>query len=818
MLSRSRVLVGICGGALVAGLVTVSLPAEAATFVPTYFPAGVGLDSNAYALQFAGANREGTAAAIALDAALGGDQGGGYPFSTPTTTQPKTDFTKLYGPGKCPTTAVLVADDTPADALAAAALRSYAALPVVDAAGKNVTFNTTTTSLLLTESGREGATGLDATTSAAIAKILSKCSSIPYGIVLGGTAAIPDSVFDAFAADVGDAARLAGSDRFGTAAMVAAAAKTANGGALPTVQYYASATSPSAVGTGGTSLPRTVFLAEGETGADALAVGALAARQGSPILLTETSELPEATSDALSALAPEHIIVLGGTSAVAATVVSAATAAAGAGTTAIRIAGADRYGTSVEIAEQLFNLYPSYATMPGLYSDQLFGIARDEGSAAAGDHVGWPDALASAYYLADLATAKVADPVRTAPDVAGSQVLGAASASTVGGGASCGTASASCFANYPLLLTTGATLDPTVGAYLQGMYPSSDMYKTDSATAPGASDGGFAFIFGGAGAVSGSDQASLGSDLSGGTYGSGNDSDLSPTMSPAVAPFYTTADLSAFTPPTMPVVGDTPTMLAGSGTGPKVCVGPGLLTGVSGVLAIDQTGVTDDAEPLEYYGSTSPYKAGSSLGVCTDVHTEANLSNSTDSVTFYGASLSGHETAATAVTFPSAKTLVSGTAPAGSVTGALPTASPSSGNVFTPLPTATTSTQAETFSHFPLAFSDAGQLYSAGVATLVVTVTRTVALNARDTLSWKGTLTGFARIAADTTPIFTATVSGGLVDATPLTGAPIVATINLLGAYSLSDGGTGAIVLALSPPTGPVGPSAAGSLEISGLS
>jgi putative cell wall binding repeat protein len=805
------------GGGISVGLGS-GQAALAASTTPSYFPSGAALDGSAYTLQFAGSNREATAATIALDEALSASPTAGYPFSS-TTIRDKTSFADLYGPGACPTAAVLVADDTPADALAASALRGYAALPVTDAAGQAKTFDTTHTALFLTESGREGATGLDATTAAAINRILSKCNTIPAGIVLGGTTAIPDSVFTAFAALVGDAARIAGTDRYQTAAQVAEAAE-AGGKGLPAVSYYASATAPSPVGTGGSSLAKAVFLAEGLTGADALAVGALAARSGVPVLLTQSTTLPQGTVDALTRLAPKNIIVLGGTSAVSADVLTAAATAAGSGTQTTRIAGVNRYATSVAIAEQLFNLYPAYASIPGSFSDQLFGVARDEGSYAAGNHVGWPDALASAYYLAELATSKVSDPARLAPPVEKTAVSGVVTETQIAPTAACGGTGSACFANYPLLLTTGAGLAPEVDAYLKAMYPSTGSYKSGAASPPGASDGGFAFIFGGSGAVSAADQASLGLDLSGGTYTAAASTDLAPSLAAAPGPFYTTADLSAFGPAT-PAPGTTPLVLTGGTTDPKVCVAPAAATGVAGILAIDQTGATAGAEPVEYYGGTAAYPAASSLGSCVDVKTETAISGSSDTVGLYGASLSGHETALTTVAFPASTTLFSGAAP-GTPTGSLgPPATMTGGDVFAPVAGATSTTETLTYTpassstpQFP--FTYRGTTYNTGALRLTITLVRSAGANGADVLAWTATVNGYVN-AGSATPVFTASVGKGYVDATPAAGTAILTPINLLGVYGAA-GNAGAVVLEVSPPTTPTGSPSVSGLEISGLS
>lgn len=115
-------------------------------------------------------------------------------------------------------------------------------------------------------------------------------------------------------------ARLAGPDRYATAAQLAAAAYP-NGA-------------------------NTVYLATGAAFPDALAAGPVAAKAGGPILLTAPNYLPAATASELTALHPAHIVILGGTSAVSGAVASQVTRF---GATS-RLAGADRYATAALLA------------------------------------------------------------------------------------------------------------------------------------------------------------------------------------------------------------------------------------------------------------------------------------------------------------------------------------------------------------------------------------------------------------------------------------------------------------------------------------
>jgi hypothetical protein len=77
---------------------------------------------------------------------------------------------------------------------------------------------------------------------------------------------------------------------------------------------------------------------------DAVAVSAVAAATGEPILLTMTDELPAATAKALGAL--DSVTIVGGTAAVS----DAVARAAASQVTVDRVAGADRYATAVAVA------------------------------------------------------------------------------------------------------------------------------------------------------------------------------------------------------------------------------------------------------------------------------------------------------------------------------------------------------------------------------------------------------------------------------------------------------------------------------------
>lgn len=143
--------------------------------------------------------------------------------------------------------------------------------------------------------------------------------------VLGGESAVSADVAAALEAH-GQVERLAGTDRYGTAAAVAAASW------------------PSA---------STVYLATGENFADALAGGAAAVRDHAPILLTESGRLPDTTAAELERLAPNEVRILGGTAAVGAAVEESVRALLPSAAVT-RLAGADRYATAATIAASVW--------------------------------------------------------------------------------------------------------------------------------------------------------------------------------------------------------------------------------------------------------------------------------------------------------------------------------------------------------------------------------------------------------------------------------------------------------------------------------
>lgn len=148
-------------------------------------------------------------------------------------------------------------------------------------------------------------------------------------IILGGTAAVSVAVEEAVA-EHATVSRLAGDDRYETAAEIATSVGAAAVGSVEDLQ--------------------TAIIATGKDFADALAGGPLATGGADvlPILLVEDST-PGATADALNELDIEQVLILGGTAAVSSAVETQLEAITG--NPALRLAGTNRYATAVDIAE-----------------------------------------------------------------------------------------------------------------------------------------------------------------------------------------------------------------------------------------------------------------------------------------------------------------------------------------------------------------------------------------------------------------------------------------------------------------------------------
>jgi putative cell wall-binding protein len=140
-------------------------------------------------------------------------------------------------------------------------------------------------------------------------------------VVLGGANSVSETVKTQVGSYAGgNVERIAGSERYATAAAVA--------------QEFPAGD--------------RVFVATGRQYADALAASAAAGAQGVPVLLVTQDSVPQATASALAELDPSFITLLGGTGSVSTGV---ATELGGYGEVT-RVFGADRYATAAALSAQ----------------------------------------------------------------------------------------------------------------------------------------------------------------------------------------------------------------------------------------------------------------------------------------------------------------------------------------------------------------------------------------------------------------------------------------------------------------------------------
>ena len=208
------------------------------------------------------------------------------------------------------TKSIIVSGETYADALSASALSGAVSAPI-----------------FLTQ-----ASALPAVTAAAMARVMGANKTV---YIIGGENAVGAGVATTLTGLGYVVTRISGADRYATAAAVAAKVKT-------------SATIGSMNGI------VTCILVSGQGYADGLAAGPLAAGNKMPVLLTEPGTLTAATSAAITASGCKQMLIVGGTASVSAAVATAADALTGVSVT--RVSGADRYATSVAVAELAYKV------------------------------------------------------------------------------------------------------------------------------------------------------------------------------------------------------------------------------------------------------------------------------------------------------------------------------------------------------------------------------------------------------------------------------------------------------------------------------
>jgi putative cell wall-binding protein len=212
-------------------------------------------------------------------------------------------------------TAVIARGDQPADALAGAYLAGTVGGPI-----------------LLSQTDSVPKTTKDTLASLGVKTVY----------LLGGTGAVTTAAENDLKSSGYAVTRLQGADRYETAANVA--------------------TTPSSSGIGQIGGQRTAFLVNGDSFADALAAGPLAAAGSFPILLTQANTVPTSTRTAISTLGIKRIVAVGGTAVVSNEALASAAGAAGAGATSDRIGGDDRYHTSTLVADYALGNVSSWST------------------------------------------------------------------------------------------------------------------------------------------------------------------------------------------------------------------------------------------------------------------------------------------------------------------------------------------------------------------------------------------------------------------------------------------------------------------------
>ncbi|AHF07987.1 cell wall-binding repeat-containing protein [Desulfitobacterium metallireducens] len=166
-------------------------------------------------------------------------------------------------------------------------------------------------------------------------------------LIIGGEGAVSSSVQNQLISNGIHTSRIAGTDRYETAAQIA---------------YWVGSS-------------RTVYLAYGYGEPDALAASALAAEQGIPILLTDSGALPESTAKALASLAPQNVKLLGGTGVISADLEQSLNQSY----MVERWGGVDRYATQQAIFQNYFadqkaaNSFPVYFTSSSVLSSDVGG-------------------------------------------------------------------------------------------------------------------------------------------------------------------------------------------------------------------------------------------------------------------------------------------------------------------------------------------------------------------------------------------------------------------------------------------------------------
>ena len=229
-------------------------------------------------------------------------------------------------------------------------------------------------------------------------------------------------------------------------------------------------------------LSRTVVLADGVTGADALAAGWWTSFWQVPVFLHDGSELlPDATVEGLQTMDVSNIIVLGGESRIPRSAVVDAVQVTGAAT--VRIEGTDRYATSVAMARHFGGWWPTDRAFDA--SGSLFCVAASSGEG--GRAVGWSDALGAGPLCGAMTADERGAPVR---------LMGAVNSSVPIESSEVDNRSRSA---VPIILLPPGNADwpKPVSDFFEDMFPPGDAWCDGEPTGGGCAEPAFAVGFGG---------------------------------------------------------------------------------------------------------------------------------------------------------------------------------------------------------------------------------------------------------------------------------------------------------------------------------
>jgi hypothetical protein len=528
------------GLVLLSGASGAALVTEAGPVNPSQWPSSQGLQPSlegwANALRIWGPDRYQTSLATSLS--LRGN--GGFPFDTPDPSSNGApnlaSAAGWWGVGQCPRSVLIVAGDSPADALAATALsdatgqsqepyfqRSAAADPLFDPVGGFSRVNTDYAPILVTASARRGATTLSIATRVAVQDLRNGgCNTARQAVIVGGPSAVhPDVENELLSLGIDEVFRVQGGNRFATAAAVAAGL-----GTQPVPSGVASCDDPSVIdGDARMSfyansvvewrpsptqchlLGRSVVLVDGLNGADALAAGWWTSFWQVPVLLHNGSNsLPAETVTALQSLEVSNLIVLGGSTRIPTAVVDQAVGLTGA--VATRVAGLDRYSTSVEMAQQFGGWWPT--GRGDEYAGSMVCIAASSGGGSGA--LGWADTLGAGAWCgaASGAAANPRTPTRALAPATGATPTIADVPDRPGHDA------------VPIILVpaTKAELPYSVFRFFTAAYEPADSWCSSVSAPAGCAAPGFAVVFGGETMVSEEIVSRVSALVSGGTSSS----------------------------------------------------------------------------------------------------------------------------------------------------------------------------------------------------------------------------------------------------------------------------------------------------------